>query len=173
MGYRKNWLGIGAAGALVLAPVVAIGVLAGPSAQAARPVPDMPLAPPKDVRVDAAWVRAAPPGADMLACYMTLHNDGRVPAVFRSAQSDAFGSVELHRTSVANGVSSMRPAGDQPIPPRGSLRFEPGGLHLMLMQPKRALKVGDAVRFRLHFADGTALDVVAMVAAQAPDAPAH
>ena len=137
-------------------------------AATARPVPDMALAPPKGVHVESAWVRAAPPGAMMLAGYMTLRNDGRVPVVFKSAQSDAFGMVELHRTTIVNGVSTMRAAGEQTIPAGGSLRFEPGGLHLMLMQARHELKVGDKVRFRLHFADGTALDVDAVVSVEAP-----
>lgn len=134
----------------------------------ARPVPDMALAPPKGVHVESAWVRAAPPGAMMLAGYMTLRNDGHVPVVFKLAQSDAFAMVELHRTTVVNGVSTMRAAGNQTIPAGGALRIEPGGLHLMLMQPRHEVKVGDTVRFRLHFADGTALDVVAPVSAEAP-----
>ena len=87
--------------------------------------------------MDAAWVRAAPPGAVSLAGYMTLHNDGKIPMRFSWAQSDQFGMVELQRTQVVDGVSTMRPAGDQTIAPGDSLRFEPGGLHLMLMQPQR------------------------------------
>ena len=134
----------------------------------ARAVPDMALAPPKGVHVESAWVRAAPPGAMMLAGYITLRNDGNTQVVFKSVQSDAFGMVELHRTTIVNGVSTMRPAGEQTIPAGGALRIEPGGLHLMLMQERRELKVGDKVRFRLHFADGTALDVVASVSTEAP-----
>jgi len=136
----------------------------------ARPVPDMALAPPKGVHVESAWVRDAPPGAMMLAGYMTLRNDGKTPVVFKSAQSDMFGMIELHRTTIVNGVSTMRAAGEQTIPAGGALRIEQGGLHLMLMQPRRELKVGDTVRFRLHFADGTALDVVAPVSAEPPAA---
>jgi copper(I)-binding protein len=142
-------------------------------AATARPVLDMALAPPKGVHVESAWVRAAPPGAMMLAGYMTLRNDGRAPAVFKSAQSDVFGMVDLHRTTIVNGVSTMRLAGEQTIPAGGALRIEPGGLHLMLMQARHELKVGDKVRFRLHFADGTALDVVALVSAEAPVAATH
>ena len=89
---------------------------------------------------------------------------------FDWAQSDVFGTIELHRTLVVDGMSTMRPAGNQSIPAGGSLRFEPGGLHLMLMQPQRELKIGDKVHFRLHFADGGALDVIAPVSAEAPAA---
>ena len=125
------------------------------------------------VHVESAWVRAAPPGAMMLAGYMSLRNDGKQPTRFEWAQSDVFGMVELHQTLIVNGVSTMRPAGVQTIPAGGTLRIEPGGLHLMLMQPQRALKVGDTVRFRLHFSDGSAIDAVAPVSAEAPAATTH
>lgn len=123
------------------------------------------------MHADSAWVRAAPPGATMLAGYMTLHNDGTALQRFVSAESDAFGMVELHKSVIANGVSTMRAAGDQVIPAGGTLRIAPGGLHLMLMQPTHAMKIGDRVRFRLNFADGSSTDVVAPVAMQAPGIP--
>lgn len=133
----------------------------GPIATAGRAVE-------ASVRVDAAWVRTAPPGAMMLAGYMTLHNDGKVPVRFEWAQSDVFGTVELHRSLVVNGMDTMRPAGAQTIPAGGELRFAPGGLHLMLMDARRPLQVGDVVRFRLHFAGGVFVDVAAPVRATAP-----
>ena len=109
----------------------------------------------------------------MLAGYMTLHNNGKSPVRFTSAQSDDFGMVELHRTQLVNGVSTMRPAGEQTIAPGGTLQIVPGGLHLMLMQPRRALKVGDRVHFRLTFVDGSVVEVDAKVGAKAPAAAAH
>jgi len=149
--------------------VVAMPPMAMQTAHAAA-VPPMPLAPPKGVRVEAAWVRAAPPAATMLAGYMILRNEGNAPVIFKSAQSELFDSIELHKSVIVNGVSTMRPVGDQAIPAGGTLRIVPGGLHLMLMAPKRQLNVGDQVRFRLHFTDGTALSVDAVVSAEAPAA---
>ncbi len=104
----------------------------------------------------------------MMAGYMAIHNDGKTPLRFVSAQCDAFGMVELHQSSIVNGMSTMRAAGEQTIPAGGVLHIQPGGLHLMLMQPKHALKVGDSVRFRLVFSNGSSTDVVAPVTAQAP-----
>ncbi|MEO7478144.1 MAG: copper chaperone PCu(A)C [Lysobacteraceae bacterium] len=123
---------------------------------------------PAQAHVDAAWVRAAPPGAMMMAGYMAIHNHGKTPLRFVSAQCDAFGMVELHQSLIVNGMSTMRAAGEQTIPAGGTLQIQPGGLHLMLMQPKHALKIGDSVRFQLHFADGSSVDVVAPVSTKAP-----
>ena len=128
---------------------------------------------PAQAHVDAAWVRAAPPGAMMLGGYMVIHNDSKTPLRFVSAQSDAFGMVELHRSLIVDGMSTMRPAGEQTIPAGGTLQIQPGGLHLMLMQPKHALKIGDSVRFQLHFADGSSMDVLAPIRADATESAAH
>ena len=125
------------------------------------------------IRIDDVWVRAAPPGAMMLAGYMTLHNDGDQSVRLLSVDSDAFGMVAAHRTRIENGVSRMRPAGEVAIAAHQSLRFEPGGLHLMLMQERRELKISDKVDFRLHFAGGSVLDVVAVVRTGESAATAH
>jgi copper(I)-binding protein len=97
-----------------------------------------------------------------------VHNDGKAPLRLVSATSDAFGMVELHKSLIVNGVSTMRPAGEQIIPAGGTLKIAPGGLHWMLMQPKRALKIGDSVHLRLGFADGSSTNVDATVAASEP-----
>ncbi|MBS0193690.1 MAG: copper chaperone PCu(A)C [Proteobacteria bacterium] len=121
------------------------------------------------VRIDGAWVRAAPPGADMLAAYMDVHNLGSKPLRLVSASSDAFGMVELHRSQLVNGMSSMRPAGEQTIAAGGTLAIRPGGLHWMLMDGRRALKPGDVAHFTLHFADGSKADVTAPVRSSVPE----
>jgi copper(I)-binding protein len=39
------------------------------------------------------------------------------------------------------------------------VRFVEGGYHLMLMQPKRSLRPGDRVLIKLHFAQGSSIEV--------------
>ncbi len=153
--------------AFVLA--LALGGAASAAAQPRNPVhgPDAKYVSTARTRIDDAWVRAAAPGAMMLAGYMTLHNDGDQSVRLLSVDSDAFGMVAAHRTQIENGISRMRPAGEVVIAAHQSLRFEPGGLHLMLMQGRRELKVGDKVDFRLHLAGGSVLDVVAVVRTEA------
>jgi copper(I)-binding protein len=144
--------------------VAASKPMAMPMAKAARSAPINSAA----AHVDGAWIRAAPPGAAMMAGYMAVHNDGKMPLRLVSTQSDTFGMVELHRSLIVDGMDTMRRAGEQVIPAGGTLKIAPGGLHLMLMQPKRALHIGDSVHFQLNFGDGSAAEVDAKVAASPP-----
>jgi len=110
--------------------------------------------------VEQAWIRAAPPGAMMLAGYATLKNSGSTPLQIGAARSAAFADVEIHRTVEEGGVSRMRPAGTLEIPPGGSVALEPGGLHLMLMHPRQDLQPGQTVVIDFLTPDETPLPAV-------------
>ena len=101
------------------------------------------------LKVSNGWIREAPPGAMMLAGYATVSNDGAKALTVCKASSPDFDDVSIHRSSVVNGVSRMEEVPRLKVPAKGQVRLEPGGLHLMLMDPKRELKAGDRVDIRL------------------------
>lgn len=127
---------------LLLALSASAAVGAGP---ACRPV------------LEAPWVRAAPPGATALAGYLVLRNGCRSPVEVVAVESLDFAMPMIHRSEVVQGVSRMRPAGKLAVAPGAELKFEPGGLHLMLMKPRRPMAEGDKARIRLVLADGRRL----------------
>lgn len=104
--------------------------------------------------IEQPWVRAAPPGARTLAGYLVIRNPCAETVVVTDVESLDFGMPMIHRTEEVDGVSRMREAGELSLPPGAELRFEPGGLHLMLMRPLRPLREGDRARIRLVLADG-------------------
>lgn len=104
--------------------------------------------------VEQGWIRAAPPKAGVLAGYARLLEPCGRMAVVVAVQSDAFAGVQMHETRVDKGVSTMRELTRAVVPARGALSFAPGGNHLMLMQPRRALPVGAHVRIAFMLADG-------------------
>ena len=67
--------------------------------------------------------------------------------------------MEFHRTETVDGVSRMREVSGLEIAVGEELVLEPGGLHLMLMKPARALAEGDEVRIAFTDADGRVHDV--------------
>lgn len=118
--------------------------------------------------IEKPWVRAAPPGAASLAGYLVLRNPCTAAVEVRDVESRDFGMPMIHRSEVVDGVSRMRPAGKLTVPPGGTLRFEPGGLHLMLMKPRRPLAEGDQASVRLVLADGRRVFAVFPVRREAP-----
>jgi len=111
------------------------------------------------VSVRDAWIRETPPGMAMMAGYMELRNNTSRPQVLVAASSPEFGSVMIHRTIAKDGMAGMVHQPRIELAPNGSLVFAPGGYHLMLMSPKRALRAGDPVVINLEFRGGLVLPV--------------
>ena len=105
-----------------------------------------------DLVLDHAWARATPGGAKVAGGYLTIENKGATPDKLTSASSPAAGKIEVHETTMNNGVATMRPVkGGLSIPPGQSVTLAPGGYHLMMMELKGALKKGDKVPMTLTF----------------------
>lgn len=111
-----------------------------------------------DVQASDAWIRWLPANIPSGA-YLTLTNSGTVPQTLVGATSPDFAEVSFHQTRTVNGVNEMSALTTLTVRPQGRLQFAPGGYHLMLMQPLRALHPGDHVPITLRFADGRSLQV--------------
>lgn len=92
---------------------------------------------------------------------MSIRNEGPDPDRLTGAQSIASGRVELHRTTVENGMARMQPVPILDIPPRSEVRLEPNGLHLMLVDLRAPLVAGSTFPLLVEFRSGmrVAVDV--------------
>ena len=118
-----------------------------------------PLAWASDVTVQDGWVRAAPPGARVMAGYFRLTNPGDEARTLVGASSPRFDAVEIHTTRMVDGKALMRREDKVTVDPGATVDFEPGGRHLMLMQPESTPAPGDTVEVELSFEDGSSLTV--------------
>ena len=112
------------------------------------------------VGVSNAWIPQAPPGAKMLAGYLTIKNEGDAPVNVLAAESDRFRTVSVHQTVIENGVARMRELHSLEIAPGKEVKFAPGGMHLMLMQPRTDVSPGDRIEIILLFSDGTRVPAI-------------
>jgi copper(I)-binding protein len=94
-------------------------------------------------------LRAPLPGTRMAAGYLTLTNNTADPITITKVTSPQYGAVQMHESVVENGIAKMRPLDSVTVPPHGSVRFEPGARHLMLMRP-----TGSQDGITLHFLAG-------------------
>jgi copper(I)-binding protein len=88
------------------------------------------------------------------AGYFTLVNDTDSPAELTGASSSACGMLMLHQSKTVNGLEQMLPVKSVAVPTHGTLRFAPGGYHLMCMSPNSKMTVGATVPVTLKFANG-------------------
>ena len=104
-------------------------------------------------------VRLTSPGAGMAAGYLVFHNNGSAALSIVSITSPQFLVVDMHRTVIEDGVARMRPLPSVDIAPGESVRFEPGGRHLMLSRPNEPTEVGMPVSLEIRDSAGGLLNV--------------
>ena len=110
-------------------------------------------------KVVGAWIRMPPAGLPMMAGYARLSNPCKAPLAIVGAHSDAFADTSLHETRIENGMSRMRATPALRLAPGGSAVLEPGGFHLMLMNPVKPLHAGDRVAVEFTLEDGRRFSV--------------
>jgi hypothetical protein len=117
---------------------------------------------PPALTAQDAWIRATP-GVDVAAAYLTLHNTGTQAVVVTGVRCPAAESAMIHETTLSNGESTMRPHESLRIAPGETVRFAPGGLHIMLHGLKRPLAAGDEVPVTMLFEGGGSVTAMARV----------
>jgi copper(I)-binding protein len=96
------------------------------------------------VRVTGAYV-VRPASPNEVPVYFRLRNTGGGADRLLGVRTDVSTVVMMHRGVQMVSVDSVA------VPAHGAVAFTPRGLHVMLMEPKRVLRAGDAVRLTLLF----------------------
>jgi len=105
-----------------------------------------------DIYISHPYARASVPGQTSGGAYLTLENKSTSADTLLSAETPAAGSVEIHTMSMQDNVMRMREVDGIDLPAGTIVTMQPGkGFHLMLMNLKAPLKVGDKVPLTLHF----------------------
>ena len=102
-----------------------------------------------EVTVAEPWVRATVPAQKATGAFMHLKSDADARLV--SAASPVAGVVEIHEMALENNVMRMRQIRGLDLPAGKAVELKPGGYHVMLMQLKGPLNVGDTVPITLVF----------------------
>ena len=115
------------------------------------------------LEVSNPWVRQAPPGMQVMGAFLELKNTDKQPVIIVGAHSDQFAMVEIHKTEIENGQARMLHQKQLEILPGQQTNFEPGGLHLMMMQPKSSFEKGTQINITLELKNGDSLSFTAPV----------
>ena len=109
------------------------------------------------LHIQQAWSPTAPPTIGVHAGYFTVMNHADAPQVIIGASSPVYERVEMHRTTLANGVASMQAVDAITIAPGEQVAFAPGDLHLMLMDAANPRATGDQFPVTLQLQNGETL----------------
>ena len=111
------------------------------------------------IQVGDVHAAATPPVADVGAVYLWIANHGAKGDSLISLESPIAGKVEIHRTTRLNGVMQMREVAALECPPGATVKVEPGGLHIMLVNLKHPLVAGSTFPLSMKFRDAGMLTV--------------
>lgn len=108
------------------------------------------------------YMRLMPPGATATAAFMTLRNGGDKDVKLVKAESPVAKTVELHTHINEGGVMKMRQVNAIDVKSKNQTVLEPGGLHIMMINPVGTVKEGDKVAITLGFDDGSSKKIEAV-----------
>jgi len=104
-----------------------------------------------DLSASEVSILAPLPGRSAAVAYLTMHNNTMAPVVVHAIRSPQYERVEMHQTTVEDGIARMSALPSVTIAVDGAVRFVSGGRHIMLMRPLTNLQIGDIVTLELHF----------------------
>lgn len=113
-----------------------------------------------DLTIAEPFARGA---IDRGAVFFTVTNDGQEDDALVGATSDFAQTVELHETVTEGASTMMRPVDQIDVPAGGQAVLEPGGLHIMLVDPAEEISMGDTVRVTLEFEKAGSVEIEAIV----------
>ena len=123
------------------------------------------------ISIESPWARSSSMSGDEDvsemglngAVYMVILNTGNSGDRLLRAESDISSAVEMHISSMEDGIMRMRPVEFIDIGAQEQVELKPGGLHIMLIGLTQTLEEGDLVDLSLIFEKAGTIPVMAEV----------
>lgn len=112
-----------------------------------------------DVQLVQGEIRLPMPGRTVTAGYISIQNQSPQMQELVAASSPLFQRIELHTHIEQNGMMRMVEVEGIELEPGATLQMQPGGLHLMLFEPRQSLALGQMVPIQLRFTSGSVLQL--------------
>jgi len=119
----------------------------------------------EQITVSKPWIRPTAPGQTVTGAFMTLTNSSETAFALTSVGFSGASTVEIHETSMKDGMMRMRKVSQIDIPANGSAELKPGSYHVMLIGLEKEMKSGTTDVLTLTFSDDSQKTVDAQVGA--------
>ena len=132
----------------------------------------------QELNVTDAYIRFSPVPSNPSAAYFTVHG-GDTDVRLIDVSTEVAIRTEMHESMSQGGPStgpggamtSMKPVMSVPIPARSIVKFEPGGLHVMIWKINPGLKPPKTVTLTFAFSNGERIQADAPLVAAGDGAP--
>lgn len=125
----------------------------------------------EELRVTDAWVRMSAVPANPSAAYFTVRGGPEDVQLIGVSSTVAIRS-EMHESMTGHqGMASMKPVESVPVPAGGTVKFEPGGKHVMFWNINPGIKPPRTMPLVLAFSNGERIEVAATTIAAGDPAP--
>ncbi len=101
--------------------------------------------------LEVSAAQAAVPVAGSSQLVLTVTNSGDGDDALVGVETDAALAIELHETRIAEDRATMVSLDEVPVPAGQTVRFRPGGLHLMMIAPSDEVVLGASFDVTLLF----------------------
>jgi copper(I)-binding protein len=108
------------------------------------------------------WARPAAQGGNG-AIYFVIENHSSETQELIGVESGVAEAVEIHESRMSGDVMEMHQLESISLNPGAAVTFEPGGLHVMLIDLKQDLKVGNEIQVTLNFSNAQSIQVIVPV----------
>lgn len=112
------------------------------------------LAAAPETEATNAWTAAGGSGGGEALLYMTVTNHGSAPDALTRVRCPVAWASEPRTTDRGEGGLSSRAVKSIAIPPDTTVRLEPGGLHIALLQLKEPLQADQTFTCAVTFTGG-------------------
>ena len=110
-----------------------------------------------NITLDSAWARPTKAGM-MSAAYFKLQNNGSMPDSLVRVSSSASEDVQIHLSYEKDEIMVMEEQPFVAIQPSEQILFQPGGYHIMIIQPTNDMNEGDSLSLSLYFNSGMIIE---------------
>lgn len=104
------------------------------------------------IAIGHPFARATPASAPVAGGYLTLTNTGKEADILLSGSSPVSEKLELHLSTLVEGVAKMRQIEDGiEIKPGETVALKAGASHIMFLRPRKQLVEGERFPVTLNF----------------------
>ncbi len=127
-----------------------------------------------DLEITAPWSRATPGGAKVAGGFMRITNRGQSADRLVGGSAEISGVFEVHEMRMDGNVMRMRALEKGlEIKPGETVELKPGSYHVMFIDLKKPLKVGDTVKGTLVFEKAGTVEITYTVQSMSSGGHGH